>query len=328
MKQPSAHPHSTAATLAQALWLSDYQLLDTCTGRRDIDRKTGLRIALRNAGLRDEHRARHVAEEILDARPALFDVVDRLCARMFTLERGLPTVRREPLARRLVRLVDPDALLSLHPSLAFPNGERYDWPALPLGTDDGSGLLRDGSVDTHIHLGGSLPPLFYWMALVGGDLPLEALPSLGTPGRGHAGRKPWQQAVATAVHDRLALAYWLLHCGHWSLASTMPPASVSCCASWRRACAGRSSVVNPNPRSSNGCSAICAPAMHSTRCSAMTVAAMGCCASAKTSGGAGFNIRCCVPGARRRAARRRGASRANAIPNGAILDDASAATGA
>jgi adenosine deaminase len=200
---------STAEALAQALWLSDYQLLDTCTGRRDIDRKTGLRIALRNAGLRDEHRAQHVAEEILDAQPALFDVVDLLCARMFTLERGLPTVRREPLARRLVRLVDPDALLSLHPSLALPNGERYDWPALPLGADDGSGLLRDGSVDTHIHLGGSLPPLFYWMALVGGDLPLEALPSLGTPGRGHAERRPWQQAVATAVRDRLALAYWL-----------------------------------------------------------------------------------------------------------------------
>jgi adenosine deaminase len=200
---------STAETVARALWLTETRLLDVRAWDGDAERRrVTLRMRMLDLGLRDEQTSRRAVERLLvkDQDPRLADVLNQLCSRLFELRWGLPTLRQDAIARRLARVIDTDALVCLHPALALPEEERFDWAAVPMAGDDGAGLLREGSVDTHIHLGGALAPVFYWLALMGGELPLEVLRSFPSIHRGHAEATFWQDAVARAMWTRLSLA--------------------------------------------------------------------------------------------------------------------------
>lgn len=126
---------------------------------------------------------------------------------MGRLTRGLPGLRSGELPRRLARIVSPDAVFPFLPELDLPADEPFDWATVPL--DDAGrlqGFFRDGSVETHIHLGGSLPPLFYWLPFMGGDLPWTCVSHLLSEARGDAGAAVWQRKTARAAWLRLWLA--------------------------------------------------------------------------------------------------------------------------
>ena len=100
----------------------------------------------------------------------------------------------------------PDALdrivrRALHPDPDLPDGEVFDWPAVPACADEEIGrLLSRGSVDTHVHLGGMLPPAYFWVPLVTGGLRFEAVRGISLPERGHA---PWRAHLPRAQCARL-----------------------------------------------------------------------------------------------------------------------------
>lgn len=198
---------SDTEVLARALWLVDNSLVDMRIGVLQERPEAQLKLRLEALGFRDEYAAERAVKRFYDLKPTLLDNLDCLCQRAFALRQGLPILHTDLLCRRLVRIIDPDILVCFHQRISLPSDDRFDWSAIPL-CDDGetSRLLYEDSVDTHIHLGGSLPPQFYWVALMGGELPLETLRLLPKKERGHAPEEQWQQAVARAMRLRFSLA--------------------------------------------------------------------------------------------------------------------------
>ncbi|MDS4039866.1 MAG: hypothetical protein RKP20_01635 [Candidatus Competibacter sp.] len=205
-------PLSDAEILARALWLVNNPLVDTrtrdfddCEPHRQISRQIKLR--LETLGFRDERAAERAAERICKSPPPLIDNFDRLGQQVFIQRQGLPVLHASLLCRRLVRIIDPDILTCFHSQLTPSREDRFDWSVVPL-CDDGetADTFREGSIDTHIHLGGTLPPLFFWVSLMSGELPLDMLKSFPTKDRGHARTEDWQWAIARAMWLRLDLA--------------------------------------------------------------------------------------------------------------------------
>lgn len=204
MSPPDKLSHATA--IAHALWLVDHELVDRRT--RGLDLPTALAVRLEALGLPDERVARRVAFRLSESESNLLEVTDALGHTIFELCAGLPLLRHGLLPLRIARTLDPDVAVCLHRELAPPGEERFDWCPVPLGEDaETANLFTNGSVETHIHLGGSLPPVFYWVALMGAELHLDALAGLPSDRRGHAGAQAWKRAVAQALWRRYALLF-------------------------------------------------------------------------------------------------------------------------
>ncbi len=189
----------------RALLLADHALVDVRT--RNLDTGAALSVRLGDLGWLDEYNNRKTINRLLECPPSLLDNVEVLCEALFTMRQGLPILVNTPLARRLILVIDPDVLVALHPELDLPESEPYDWPAIPV-CDTGvlGDLLCRESVDTHIHLGGALPPVFFWVPLMGCELGPEALPFLAAEHRGHAEDHQWRREVIGSIWDRLWLA--------------------------------------------------------------------------------------------------------------------------
>ncbi|MBI4515091.1 MAG: hypothetical protein HY699_04655 [Deltaproteobacteria bacterium] len=206
---------SISQSLVRALWLVDNHLVDCATpSPREHDPRTveaawrlALRIRLEALGLRDDVTIDQAVSRFLRFTPSLLANVNRLCEALFERHHGLPVMCSEPLCRRVARVIDPDVLVCLYPGLALPPDERFDWAAVPLRHNSRTvQLLRDASVDTHIHLGGALPPLYYWLALMGGEVSLDTLVVLPSARRQTAPFPEWRLAVMDAIWLRLQLA--------------------------------------------------------------------------------------------------------------------------
>lgn len=203
--------------LAQALWLVEVRLLDAGVRRRDSNaRLAGWRRLLQGDGLDDAVAQRAVmrlsthgrGEKTLALRALAR--VERVSRALFELHQGLPALRAGSLAQSLTRAVDPDALAPLHPQLTWPDGTQMRWHRRPdPGDRELAYLLAAGTVDTHVHLGGAVPPAFHWVALMSGRVPFEVAGDVGTPDAGHAPRGAWVKALAHAARLRMRLAWRL-----------------------------------------------------------------------------------------------------------------------
>lgn len=158
----------------------------------------------------DERIAADAVTRFFEQPVGLMDNCCRLNAVLFEPFQGLPMLRVDTRQHEFIRMLEPDSLLCLHQGLRLPRGERYDWPEIPLRDGHHSNsVLRDGSVDTHIHLGGTLPPLFYWLVLMTGELPFNVAADYCASSaglRGFAGKETWSRAMASALWARMALA--------------------------------------------------------------------------------------------------------------------------
>ncbi|MEN8260172.1 MAG: hypothetical protein ABFS02_06220 [Pseudomonadota bacterium] len=157
-------------------------------------------------GARDERLVERAIDRFLAQPPTLLTCLNRLPTTVCDYHHGLPLVRADLLCRRLIRVIDPDLLICLCDTFHPAPDDRFDWCAVPLRHADGAEpLLKNGSVDTHIHLGGALPPLFYWLALMSCDTPLQMMvPDAET--RGYASRDDWIEALTEALRTRFRLA--------------------------------------------------------------------------------------------------------------------------
>lgn len=227
MDEPD-YQRSLAEDAARAWWMVELALLDERAEAADI--RAAIRLRLLDMDGMNEAICQRIVERCfgrdgdrLDARqrwarpssgqrafrgPGLLENTQILCEDLFEMAHGLPRFKADFRLHRLSRVIDPDALVCLDGRVKLPFDERYDWPSIPLGEGgNASGLLQDGSVDSHIHLGGTLPPLFYWVALMGGEIPLDALSIYPTDHtRSSNGKQLWQQAICRAMALRLCLA--------------------------------------------------------------------------------------------------------------------------
>jgi len=202
-----SQPQAISEILATAIWLAE-RGLDASQGTNQTAIAT-LAGRLVTSGVPDQATAERRAERTISASPQALEAVDLLagCPEVFEMVRGLPVLAPTALARTVARIVDPDVLVTLHPDLHLPAGEDFGWGAIPL-TDHGGcvGILREGSVDTHIHLGGVLPPIFYWVAVMSCELPLERLRFLRSQRLDTSWDNELLRDVACAAWTRVRLA--------------------------------------------------------------------------------------------------------------------------
>lgn len=156
---------------------------------------------------------RRLAERTVQSHPHAYptpptlDDAAHVAGAMFDIVGGLCALRPGRLTRALVRIIDADAFACLDPRLQLPGEERYDWCVIPPPATIGPmSALADATIDTHVHLGGILPPSYFWIALCGGQLPLGALADLAPAGTRFAPPIRWIKAVSGAAADRFALA--------------------------------------------------------------------------------------------------------------------------
>lgn len=216
----------TASLRCVLEWVAD-ELLD---GRTEPEaRAVVLRDRLMKHGVVDRRVARRAVAEHprgVDRRspPDVPGGIEALARAAFDLVDGLPALREGRLPRMLVQMLDPDALACFHPQLRLPTGERFDWPTVPPPAEvDPLQLMAKPTLDGHVHLGGILPPLYFWLALCGGELPLTTLSGLCEVGASRAMPAAWMRAVGAAAADRLALA-WVLQ-ARGRLFTEAPPIS-------------------------------------------------------------------------------------------------------
>lgn len=191
--------------LIRALWMVDNHLLAKHIDQNDL--KLGILARMETYRYIDERTARDEAGRILQAPLSLMANSRLLNAEIFELHQGLPTIRFNPLSQILCRIVDPDSLVCLHEGLHLPDDEGYNWAALAIRDGHFSNcVLNQGSVDTHIHLGGTLPPLFYWLILMSGDVPVNVVSDFAQKRRGYADARQWTRVISAAIWARLCLA--------------------------------------------------------------------------------------------------------------------------
>ncbi len=195
--------------LLNALWLVNNHLLDQRC-RDDFDDDQAMRICLTTRvgcyGAADERTVQRNIERFLGRSPNLLSAIDEVGARACAFHHGLPMIKAEVETRQLMRVIDPDLLICLSADFRPSANDYYDWCAVPLRYADGvEPLLKSSSVDTHIHLGGALPPLFYWMALMSCHTPVHVL-APDAENRGFAEKTIWIKAISRAIHIRYQLA--------------------------------------------------------------------------------------------------------------------------
>lgn len=175
---------------------------------QDSDQHRVLHGRLRQLGNHDEA---EVAQQLKDYQyQGLFKTLNTLCEQTFQMERGLPCVDHTPIAKLMTRLLDLDALRCLDRRLKLPADERFDWNAIPASLHQRLGH-REGqpTVDCHIHLGGALPPLYFWTLMMSGGLNLHSLKSALSEKEDIQQLKQWQAQINRARWLRLSLAHQL-----------------------------------------------------------------------------------------------------------------------
>lgn len=191
----------------RAIRLYDFSLVDTEIPKEPAAAHLLERMEV--AGLRQSSDSEDRIEELwteIDAEP-LIKGLEGLCQSMMKMRSGLPTLRRDPRCYQLARVVAPDSLLLFHPQLQILEDERFDWAGVPSSDGGRIGkLLGHRSIESHIHLGGTLTPLFFWLPLMGGGLLLDALRNRSSTDRGYASDEVWQERVGHAIWLRLRLA--------------------------------------------------------------------------------------------------------------------------
>lgn len=196
---------NTTESLIRALWLTDNSLLNSHVEKQDL--KLSILSRLKNYRYLDERTCRDAVDRVLAAPLTAMANCRLLNNDIFELHQGLPVIRFDLHVQDLCRIVCPDSLLCLHENLSASE-DRFDWAAFSFRDGHGSNSVLDmGSIDTHIHLGGTLPPLFYWLVLMSGQLPVNVVNDLSRKLRGYAPNEQWQVAITRALHLRFCLAY-------------------------------------------------------------------------------------------------------------------------
>ncbi len=159
---------------------------------------------LADLGIRDEY----TRERLLRQRAPTRSVIERaafVAKSVFDMERGQPVLHHDQLSLRLSRFLDPDLLICLHPDFKPARHDDCDWAATPALSACGFSTNLGPTVETHLHLGGALPPLYSWCLAMTGNFRLKGL-SASLVGGDFERLALWCEALNRAAWLRLALA--------------------------------------------------------------------------------------------------------------------------
>lgn len=137
-----------------------------------------------------------------------------LCRALFSMQAGSPALRQTPHAIRIARVIDPDALAPLDARATVPDGTAFRWRRMHHADDPAlARIWQQDTVDTHIHLGGAVPPAFYWLPLVTASTNLDLIRALPNEDAGHAPWPLWARRLTTAAWLRYRLVALIGQCG-------------------------------------------------------------------------------------------------------------------
>lgn len=192
-------------SLIHGYWLTANHLVHNLTDNDDV--KSGIALQLKKYTHLDEKTRHDAVARFDESSDSFMEKIQHLIDAIFDLHQGLPVIRFDQCSQDLCRIVCPDSLLCLHENLS-----RYDdclnWGAYSFRDGHGSNsVLNNGSIDTHIHLGGVLPPLFYWLILMSGQQPINGVRGLESGN----GNKPSKQQLQTAITKAMRLRLKLAH---------------------------------------------------------------------------------------------------------------------
>ncbi len=210
---------SASELLARAAWLVDGALLD---GYDEPEGSLVVPLGQLRAVCADDVAASRAAcawdEQVLRVGlgASLLAALSDLCHAAFEMRQGLPSLRGGRTPVDVARLIDLDSLAPLHPDLLFLRSQDASWCRRADADDsDVTAALAGGSVDTHVHLGGAVPPAFHWIALMSGLLAfgvVSGLPQIDGPASSER-RERWVREGARAARLRMGLARALLEAG-------------------------------------------------------------------------------------------------------------------
>lgn len=128
-----------------------------------------------------------------------------ICEATIFVERGRDRLWSSALALRVAHVVDLDTLVCL--SLFQRGDTRYGWSVIPaLELMDCPYWTNTSAAETHIHLGGTLPPLYYWILAMGCEYSPLALKRLVGSVDVCAPWLEWRNSMYAAAWERLRLA--------------------------------------------------------------------------------------------------------------------------
>lgn len=196
------HP---ASVMMRALWLVSHQLTAPREPTFDDPRQAVFH-RIEQLGFRDEQNLNRLYDDVCGENWDLLDQIDHINQYLFDLRKGRPVLLADIAARQLCRTVNPDPLAAMHINFQPSPDETLDWPAVPMTVgSEKVPLSGKTTVESHIHLGGALPPLYFWTLLIGGEFSLQNL----EPGHRQTQQKPLlQRWKRTLVHAGM-LRYWL-----------------------------------------------------------------------------------------------------------------------
>jgi hypothetical protein len=176
-------PPSAAATVVRAGRLLDAHLANLDVPETSSEREWLARLLLRWRLLDEPRNAREVVQSILDQDPHPIDGLFALAEELVEVRGGLPIYKDAALWHLAGRCLDTDlivaacfAIKKLPSDLPRNTVAALSWPSV-LGSSDFlvEQVLREEIVETHAHLGGSLPGSFYWIAAMSGFVQIHRL---------------------------------------------------------------------------------------------------------------------------------------------------------
>lgn len=224
-----SEPVDMRQLLLQALRLSATSLSQSGSAEPD---SAWLLDRLRRLLPLDQHYDEQLLDSARDLTPSRVQTTQWLLEKLFISQRGLPRLGMKlEDASAIMRQVDLDSLLCLHPELLLGGVEDCGWNSIcHRDSTAGSSAARDESIESHIHLGGALSPSFYWIRLLGGSLSFRRVNDKNFLGRMHHS----QRTTTVADFDVAGSLGWCLAARLWLLRHL----ARGCC----RNCSDRSSV--------------------------------------------------------------------------------------
>ena len=197
--------------LTRALWLQSYAVIRGMEPRY-LSRRNAVYSRLRDYAYQDDVTVNRALDRLEEQQSDLIDHVDALNRRLFCMVNGHPHLLPGKLNRSVIRIVDPDALISMHKDLNPLGDDDFQWCAIPEFSDaEEKNLTNLATYETHFHLGGALPPLCFWLALMGGDVVFGRFSDSITKTLDRKLKQKWQEAIDGAARLRLQIAGHLAH---------------------------------------------------------------------------------------------------------------------
>ena len=202
--------NSNVDLLTRALWLQSKPMIRGMEPDFDSQHQA-VYFRLKEYGYLDDRTVKRALDRLERERLPITEQINRINASIFQMQNGHPHLQPGALNRRVIRIVDPDALVSMHQDLHVDNHqEPWAWNPIADFIDAQEKFLKkNAQYETHCHLGGALPPLWFWLCLMGGDVVFGRFKDSMTGAMKRELIPRWCAGIEGAARLRLQIAAFL-----------------------------------------------------------------------------------------------------------------------